>query len=88
MKQLIIYITIIVLTSSCSPDKGNRLEYALRFAENNRGELEKVLDHYYDNPEKQAAARFIMVIKVGNRTPLNKYWPMPLKENPFTEKTC
>ena len=60
MKQLIIYITIIVLTSSCSPDKGNRLEYALRFAENNRGELEKVLDHYYDNPEKQAAARFLI----------------------------
>ena len=95
MKQLIIYITIIVLTSSCSPDKDNRLEYALRFAENNRGELEKVLDHYYDNPEKQAAARFLIEnmpyhygIKVGNRTPLNKYWPMPLKENPFTEKTC
>ena len=46
MKQLIIYITIIVLTSSCSPDKGNRLEYALRFAENKRGEVEKVRDHY------------------------------------------
>ena len=29
-----------------------------------------------------------LVIKVGNRTPLNKYWPMPLKENPFTEMIC
>ena len=24
----------------------------------------------------------------SNKTPLNKFWLMPLKENPFTEMTC
>ena len=32
--------------------KDRQLEFALRFAENNRLELEKVLKHYKNNPEK------------------------------------
>ena len=84
-----LFIFLMILLSACS-SQDNRLEYALRFAESNRTELEKVLDHYSTDPEKLEAARFhiIMVMKVGNKTPLNKFWLMPLKENPFTEMIC
>ena len=33
-----------------------RLEYALECAATNKGELEKVLEHYKDEPEKYKAA--------------------------------
>lgn len=49
------------------------MEYALEFAGENRGELEKVLEHYNDSGLKQDAARFlieicpaILVMKDGN----------------------
>ena len=48
-----------ILLSACS-SQDNRLEYALRFAESNRTELEKVLDHYSTDPEKLKAARFLI----------------------------
>ena len=48
-----------ILLSACS-SQDNRLEYALRFAESNRTELEKVLDHYSTDPEKLEAARFLI----------------------------
>lgn len=37
-----------------------RLEYALQAARENRAELEEVLKHYEDEPEKQKAARFLI----------------------------
>ena len=37
-----------------------RLEYALQAARGNRAELEEVLKHYEDEPEKQKAARFLI----------------------------
>ena len=40
--------------------KDRQLEFALRFAENNRLELEKVLKHYKNNPEKLEAAKFLI----------------------------
>ena len=40
--------------------KDRQLEFALRFAENNRLELEKVLEHYKNNPEKLEAAKFLI----------------------------
>ena len=36
------------------------MEYALEFAGENRGELEKVLEHYNDSGLKQDAARFLI----------------------------
>ena len=57
----IFFICLLILLSSCTFNKDNRLEYALRFAESNRTELEKVLDYYSTDPEKLAAARFLIV---------------------------
>ena len=44
------------MLSSCE----DSLDKALRNAGNNRSELEKVLDHYKDDPEKLAAAMFLI----------------------------
>ncbi|MBP5362438.1 MAG: hypothetical protein J6Y71_05370, partial [Ruminococcus sp.] len=55
--------TVAVCTTvvSCGRKQSNEyLEYALRAAGNNRGELEAVLEHYKDDPEKLAAARFLI----------------------------
>lgn len=38
-----------------------RLEYALECAATNKGELEKVLEHYKDEPEKYKAACFLKI---------------------------
>jgi hypothetical protein len=43
---------------ACNSSNSKRLEQALLFAGDNRGELEKVLTHYKNNPEKLEAARF------------------------------
>lgn len=47
----IFFICLLILLSSCTFNKDNRLEYALQFAESNRTELEKVLDYYSTDPE-------------------------------------
>ena len=47
------------LLASCSRGH-DALEDALRVAGDNRPELEAVLDHYKDNPEKLAAAEFLI----------------------------
>lgn len=44
----------------CSCTENKRLKYALEFAGENRGELEKVLEHYKDSGLKQDAARFLI----------------------------
>ena len=51
---------ILLLSVACSSNSEQRLNYALTFAGENRGELEKVLTHYADDPEKLAAARFLI----------------------------
>lgn len=56
----ITFLLTLVLTT-CSPPDDQRLEQALQLAGNNRGELEKVLTHYAGVPEKQAAARFLIM---------------------------
>ena len=54
-------VTICTIVVSCGKKHTNDyLEYALRAAGNNRSELEAVLDHYKDDPEKLAAARFLI----------------------------
>ena len=50
-------LTTLSVSTSCEPDY---LEQSLRLAGEPRGELEKVLDHYRDNPQKLAAARFLI----------------------------
>lgn len=56
MKKILIGGLILCLLAACSDNK--RLEQALQFAGENRGELEKVLDFYKHDGEKYAAARF------------------------------
>ena len=54
-------VAICTTVLSCGKKHTNEyLEYALRAAGNNRGELETVLEHYKDDPEKLAAARFLI----------------------------
>lgn len=57
MKQLIGAIIIFCVFISCQE---KRIEIALDLAGPNRQELEAVLEHYKDDPEKQAAARFLI----------------------------
>ena len=59
MKHVKIYILFISLIA-CNSVKNKQLEFALNFAGNNRIELEKVLKYYKDDPEKLAAAQFLI----------------------------
>jgi hypothetical protein len=52
----VLYITTAILFCGCN----NYVEKALKYAGDNRPELEAVLDHYKDNPEKLAAAKFLI----------------------------
>lgn len=56
----ITFLLAIFLIACTSPDN-LRLEQALQWADDNRDELEKVLTHYADAPEKLAAARFLIM---------------------------
>ena len=55
----VVVYTFVLLLLSCS-NRTNYLDQSLRQAGNNRSELEQVLEHYADNPEKLAAARFLI----------------------------
>ena len=48
------------LFSGCQSAQDRCVEETLKFAGANRPELEKVLAHYADNPQKQEAARFLI----------------------------
>jgi hypothetical protein len=50
----------LILFISCTSPAPNRLSVALRFAGENRGELEKVLDHYQDDTLKYKSACFLI----------------------------
>jgi hypothetical protein len=58
----------------------NRLEETLSLADHNRGELEKVLNHYQDNPLKYKAAVFLIENMPGKYTeddrPFEDFEPM------------
>ena len=53
-------ICIIFFLFSCSSPQDRKLNYTLKMAGENRPELEKVLEHYKNDPEKLAAARFLI----------------------------
>ena len=78
--------TVAVSTSvvSCDKKQANEyLEYALRAAGNNRSELEAVLEHYKDDPEKLAAARFLIENMPGHESfqdeEIDQYYNLALK---------
>lgn len=55
-----IYIAVTILLFSACSYNSRHLSNALKVAGDNRPELEAVLDHYKDNPEKLAAAKFLI----------------------------
>ena len=55
INSICVVLLVVVFLAACTPSP---LEYALNFAGANRAELESVLDHYKDDPEKLAAATF------------------------------
>jgi len=57
--QICLAVIVTALTA-CSTRELDYLEQSLCLAGKNRGELEKVLKHYKDNPHKLAAARFLI----------------------------
>ena len=50
------FVLLLLILSSCVSVTDKQLEATLTFAGTNRAELEKVLHHYKDNPQKQEAA--------------------------------
>ena len=59
-KSLLIALFTLTTLASCISREPDYLEQSLQLAGDNRGELEKVLDHYKNNPQKLAAARFLI----------------------------
>ena len=69
MKYSLFLQTILILSfflTACTSPDDLRLEQALVFAGNNRGELEKVLSYYAGDSLKQAAARFLIMNMTGH----------------------
>lgn len=62
MKATLYILALICALSACSRHGGTdaMLDEALEFAGDNRCELERVLDHYSDDPEKLEAAKFLI----------------------------
>ncbi len=64
-----IFLFIFIFAAACSGGgKTDRLETALRLAGKNRGELQKVLDHYADDTLKLRAAKFLIENMPGHRS--------------------
>lgn len=58
--KTILLILSVIFFSACVSMEEKRLEEALKFAGNNRSQLEKVLEHYTHEPEKREAACFLI----------------------------
>ncbi|WP_139822928.1 hypothetical protein [Massilibacteroides vaginae] len=54
------YIILLLSCIACSSVDDRQLEFALQFAGKNRHELERVLEYYKKEPQKLAAARFLI----------------------------
>lgn len=63
--KILIYLT--VLFSACSSSTNKQLDYALGLASENRQELEKVLEHYQNDPKKLTAAHFLIRNMMGKQ---------------------
>ena len=75
--KLIILLTIFLI--ACVPQNDKQLSLVLDCAQENRQELEKVLYHYKNDPEKLAAARFLIVNMPYHYT-LEQYYVSPHNE--------
>lgn len=58
--NLLVILFALATLAACSYRKPDYLKQSLQLARENRGELEKVLDHYKDHPQKLEAARFLI----------------------------
>lgn len=63
--KFIIYTMLLFI--GCSFNKDNQLELALKYAGENRQELEKVLEHYKNDPEKLSATYFLIKNMIGKQ---------------------
>lgn len=65
-----------LLLTSCSEymNDESKLEYALEFAGDNRNELERVISHYDDEPEKQVPQNFLSEICLGGIVTQDGNW--------------
>ena len=59
-KSLLIALFALTTLAACTSREPDYLEQSLQLAGENRGELEKVLEHYKGHPQKLAAARFLI----------------------------
>ena len=59
-RHLFVYALLAMMLLTACGRNDRLLEYALQFADSNRGELEKVLAHYKDSGQKYDAARFLI----------------------------
>jgi hypothetical protein len=57
---LLCYTAIFFLLTACRSEADKQLEAAFDLAGENRKELEKVLKHYKNEPDKLTAARFLI----------------------------
>lgn len=83
-KAIVLFFTLIAFTlvASCSHEY-DALEYAYKVAGPNRGELEKVIEHYKDDSLKLAAARFLIENMPGHYSyrsnAINDYYDIALQ---------
>lgn len=62
------FILLLLLSvAACTTDREKRLKIALERANMNRGELEKVINHYAHDSEKQEAACFLIANMLGKQ---------------------
>lgn len=67
MKKLTLLLSLLAVAAGCESHRF-RLTKALIGAGENRSELQKVLDHYQDDPLKRKAAEFLILNMDGQRT--------------------
>lgn len=68
MNRFLSVILLLALVSSCSSQLDEQLAYALELSKDNRPELEKVIDHYADCPQKQEASCWLIANMPGHST--------------------
>lgn len=66
MSRTLPVILLLALFFSCSSQLDEQLDHALELAKDNRPELEKVIEHYADSPQKQEAARWLIANMPGH----------------------
>lgn len=63
-----LFVAIVLIAVSCASTTDEQLHYALSLSKENRPNLEKVIDYYANNPQKQIAARWLIANMTGHYT--------------------